>query len=241
MPPEIIEPPFEVDTVPILIDRRANNLTLENRGIELTARLPEFRPLRTRLDVLGAWTETRFEKDGLDFGTGFNEFQLNDNIRRAPFWEDPIREGERLLMQYRLVHHQPELGLAVTATVQHIAIERQENIAGTDTLAFAGFITRDGRLVRVPREERGDPEFEDLRVPRSGFLTPPEDLPADWFLSLQVSKTLPRDGRLTFFAFNALDRRGTFSETQPPATRLFPDLRFGVEASLPLVSLIEGL
>lgn len=240
VPPQIIEPAFDVDTVPILIDRPSNNLTLENRGIELTARLPEVRPLRTRLDVLGAWVETRFRKEGLDFGTELNEFQLDDRISRTPFWEDPVRKGERLLLQYRLVHHQPELGLAVTASIQHIAIERQENIAATDTLAFAGFMTRDGRLVRVPQEDRSNPEFADLRVPRSGFLSPSEDLPADWFLSIQISKTLPRNGRLTFFAFNALDRRGTFSETEPAAARFFSPVRFGVEASLHLVSLIRG-
>lgn len=233
--PEIIEPPFEVDTVPILIDQPSNNLRLESRGIELAVRLPELRPLRSRLDVLGAWVRTEFQKDGLDFGVGFREFQLDDRIPRTPFWEDPIRVGERLVFSYRLTHHQPALGLAVTATVEHIAIEREESIAATDTLAFAGFMTRDARIERVPRERRSDPEFEDLRKPRLGFFLPPEDLPPDWFMSLQISKTLPRGGRLSFFAFNALDRRGTFSRA-PRTIRFFGPLRFGAEATLPLRS-----
>lgn len=233
--PEIIEPAFAFDTVPILIDQPSNNLALENRGIEITARLPELRPLRTRLDVLGAWIRSEFAKDGLDFGVLFNDFQLNENISRVPFWEDPVRIGERLLFTYRLIHHQPALGLVVTATIEHIAIERNESIAGSDTLAFVGFMTREGRLVRVPRGERGNPEFEDIRQPRLAVILPPEDIPADWLLSVQISKTLPRGGRLSFFAFNALDKRGTFTEATQDV-RFFPSLRFGVEATIPLES-----
>lgn len=237
VPPEIIEPPFEVDTVPILIDRPGNNLTLESRGLELTAHLPELRPLRTRLDVLAAWVRTEFAKEGFDFGARFNEFQLDDRIPRTPFWDDPVRKGEQFLLSYRLIHHQPSLGLVITATIEHIAVESSESVAATDTLAFAGYMTRDGRLVRVPPEDRLNPEYEDLRRPRESVLFPVSEVPADWLVSVQLSKTLPRGGRLSFFAFNALDRRGTFSRF-PTAARFFPPVRFGVEATVPLGKLL---
>lgn len=233
IPPEIIEPPFQVDTVPVLIDRLANNLVLTSEGIELTASLPELRPIRTRLHVQGAWIRTEFFRKGLDFGALFSEFQLDERIPRAPFWEDPVRTGERAILTYRVIHHQPAVGLVVTATVQHIALERERNVAATDTLAFAGYITRDARLVRVPAEDRTAPEFEDLRQARLGTLTIPEVVPADWLLSLQVAKALPKGGRLSIFAFNALDRLGRI-DPSGITRRFFPFVRFGVEASLPL-------
>ncbi len=219
--------------MPVLIDRPSNNLVLETKGLELTASLPELRPLRTRLDIQGAWIRTEFFKEGLDFGAGFGEFQLDARDPRNPFWEDPVRVGERALFTYRAVHHQPALGLVVTATVEHFAFEKDREIAATDSLAFEGFITRDGRLVRVPPERRADPEFADLREPRAGIFVVSDRTPADWLLSLQITKTLPGDGRLSFFAFNTLDRLGAVAE-EGFSRRLFPFVRFGVEATLPL-------
>lgn len=230
VPPEIIEPPFATDTIPILLDRPANNLTLESEGLEATLDLPELRPLRTRLSVQGAWVRTEFFKEGLDFGRPFSDFQLDQNIPRAPFWEDPLRKGQLGLATYRLIHHQPELGLVITGTIQHTFKETEQNVAGTDTLSFEGYITRSGELVRVPPERRGDPEFEDLRVTRIGFFTDEFETPADWLASLQVSKTLPRGGRLSFYAFNVLDRRGRITSE---GVRNLSRLRFGLEVQMP--------
>jgi len=81
-------------------------------------------------------------------------------------------------------------------------------------------------------EERASPEYSDLRVPRTGTFVDLNETPPDWLMSLQVSKTLPRGGRLSFFAFNVLDRRG---RREPGVgIRVFPELEFGVEAMLPL-------
>lgn len=162
VPPEIIEPASYADTVPVLIHVPDNNLTLESKGFEGTLDLPEFRPIRTRLNVQASWIETRYFKKGIDFGQLFSEFQLSEHIPRSPYWEDPIGTGKLGLITYRLIHHQPALGLVITGTIQHTFKETERDIAATDTLAFAGYITRAGELVPVPPERRSDPEFEDL-------------------------------------------------------------------------------
>jgi outer membrane receptor protein involved in Fe transport len=234
VPPEIIEPASYADTVPVLIHVPDNNLTLESKGFEGTLDLPEFRPIRTKLNVQASWIETRYFKRGIDFGLLFSEFQLSEHIPRSPYWEDPIRTGKLGLITYRLIHHQPALGLVITGTIQHTFKETERDIAATDSLAFAGYITRNGELVPVPPERRGDPEFEDLRQTRSGVFQIEEyERPADWIASLQVSKTLPRGGRLSFYAFNVLDRPGRFSESGF-GSRVYPSLRFGLEVSLPV-------
>lgn len=240
MPPVLIEPAAAVDTVPILIQRPDNILELENRGLELTASLPELAPIHTRFEVQGAWIETEFRRAGLDFGTAslFTAFQLDEDRPRSPFWDPREGNGEQAIFTYRGIYHQPELGLVITGIVQHFAVERQRIEAATDTLAFAGYITRTGELVRVPPERRGDPEFSDLRRTRTGFLTEPSRVPADWFLSLRVAKTLPLDGRLTFYAFNALDREGK-SGGVGFGSRFFTPARFGLEARFPLRGLFR--
>jgi hypothetical protein len=116
--------------------------------------------------------------------------------------------------------------------------DRRYDIAATDTLAFEGYITRSGELVAVPPERRADPEFSDLRVPRLGFLTRPTEVAADWLMSVQVSKTLPLDGRLSFYGFNLLDRPGRIG-TGALSGRPLPAARFGLEASFPPRALVE--
>ena len=58
--------------------------------------------------------------------------------------------------------------------------------------------------------------------------------PPDWLFSLQVSKTLPLDGRLSFYAFNAFDRIGSYGgRTTVP--RFYSPVRFGLEVTMPLL------
>lgn len=237
-PPRIIEPPVATDSIPVLLDIPDNLLTLASRGLEITARLPELRALRTRLDVQGALIETRLVKEGLDFGTRFGDFQLDWRVPRAPFWESVTQTGVRGLLTYRVVHHQPDLGLVITGTLQHFARERTHNVAGTDRLAWTGYLTRGGSLVRVAEADRGRPEFADLRDPRTNVFASPEKVVPDWFLSMQMSLDLPYDGRLSFWAFNALDRPGRRGGDDL-SSRFLPSLRFGLEGALRLGWLLE--
>ncbi len=231
--PTILEPPIASDPTPVILDVPDNNLTLASRGLELTARLPQLRGLRTALEVQGALIETELSKDGLDFGTRFGSFQMDERVGRAPFWESVTQTGVRGLLTYRLVHHQPDLGLVITWTVQHFPYEKVENVAQTDTLAWAGYITRGGDMIRVPAADRVRPEFADLREPRTNVFTRPEQIAPDWFLSLQITLDLPFNGRLSLWAFNALDRPGARgNEDQSP--RFNRGLRFGLEGAFRL-------
>ena len=96
---------------------------------------------------------------------------------------------------------------------------------------------RSARLVPVPESERGNDEFRDLRVARAGTLDTPRTTPSDWLLSIQVSKTFPLDGRLSFWAFNALDRRGIFGDAET-RWRFYSRMRFGLELTLPVRGLL---
>jgi outer membrane receptor protein involved in Fe transport len=232
-PPAVIEPPFAMDTIPTLIDRPDNNVRLRSRGMEVTAILPEIAPLRLRIAIAGAWSISRLESADIEFTSAFAEFQLNERISRAPYWQGTVRTGDRILATTRLIHHQPNAGLVITGTLQTYLREVLRNEAGTDTLAFGGYLTRAGVVVPVPRDQRGLPQFADLRVPRSGVLIDPQRGPVDWLFSLQVTKTLPLDGRLSFYAFNAFDRIGSFGgRTTTPRT--FASTRFGLELTAPL-------
>jgi outer membrane receptor protein involved in Fe transport len=240
IPPEIIEPPSSADTVPIIVQRPANHLDVTNEGFELVATLPEIPLLRTRLQVLGSWVRTDWKAIGVHVGTAtrFSDFQMSQVQQRAPYWLDVLERGEKRLITYRLIHHQPALGLVVTATIQHNLKDFLDDVDSRDTLAFAGYVTRDARSVPVPEAERGLPEYQDLRVPRGGLIAP-QSTPPDWMLGLQVSKALPLEGELRFWAYNALDRVGRYAEAgeQP---RLYGRVQFGVELNLRPGAIVRG-
>jgi TonB dependent receptor-like, beta-barrel len=241
VPPDIIEPPAFSDTVPILLAVPDNIMTVTSRGFELQAVLPEIPRLRTRLYVTGQWIETRQYVDALYFGSAnrFGQFALSSTTPRTPYWGPVTEVGRRALLTYRVIHHQPALGLVLTAILQHNVFDYLEDVGPRDTLAFLGYVTRAGELVSVPESERGNPEFTDLRVPRSGTLAVALRTPADWMLSVQVSKTLPLDGRLSFWAFNALDREGTLP--QQGGFRLYSRMRFGLELMVPVRGLLPWI
>ncbi|MGI8496687.1 MAG: TonB-dependent receptor [Gemmatimonadaceae bacterium] len=236
-PPQIIEPASSVDTVPILIDQPANNIALASRGLELTLSTPVLPLVRTKVELQGAYISSEFTFHGLDVGVGtdFGSFQQGIT-RRLAYWDGFSRVGERALLTTRLVHHEPELGLIVTGTFQHTFHERMHDITTGDTLSFAGYLTRSGELVAVPAASRGDPQYADIRRARVGVLTNPDVRAPDWVFSLQVSKTLPLEGKLSFYAWNAFDRLGTFAGATL-AGRLYAPVRFGADVTIPFAAL----
>jgi outer membrane receptor protein involved in Fe transport len=236
-PPEIIEPPTRADTIPILIDRPSNAVEVLSHGVELTAMLPEIRPIRTRIQIQGAWTKTERFTDALYFGpySELTDFQLRKVKDRIPYWDALRENGWRALATYRVIHQEPDAGLVVSATIQHNILDRFKDIGGTDTLSFAGYLTRDGRLVEVPEAERTDPQYMDLRETRSGSLVQALSTPGDWMMSVQVSKTLPLEGHLSFWVYNLLDRAGTYGDANTYA-RLYPQMRF--ELTMPARGLV---
>lgn len=92
----------------------------------------------------------------------------------------------------------------------------------------------------MPPEARSLLEFQDLRQPRLNTLIQRTVIPADWLLSVQASLTLPLGGRLSFYAFNALDRKGKLGDVGR-LSRTYAPLRFGLEGALPVGPLARGL
>jgi hypothetical protein len=232
-PPSIIEPAISADTVPIIVDRRANNLTLHGSGAEATLTLPELPRIRTRIAIQGSLERSRLANDGVEFATTFGDFQLDEQRQRAPYWLGATRTGTLALLTTRLIHHEPAIGLVVTGTIQHTLRQTLQDEGAADTLGWAGYVTRAGTLTPVPPERRADAVYSDLRIARSGLLLQAQRGPVDWITSVQVSKSLPGSGRLSFYAFNALDKVGTYG-TREVATLLYPPRRFGLEVSMPV-------
>jgi hypothetical protein len=239
-PGRIVDPPIGADSTPIFLDHFVNGGELATRGVEFTVAFPEIPALRTRVEATGARLVTRFSTDDRDFGslTTLTAFATDSSIRRIAYFEGARQRAERSLVTWRVVHHQPDLGLVITAVAQQMLTDRRRNVLRRDSLAFEGYLTRSGSVVPVPVEQRTNPEYADLRRARPGISGGNTDLPSDWLLSLQVVKSLPGNGRLSFYVFNALDKLVTSSGG---GTRFFPTTRFGAELTLQTSPFLAGL
>jgi hypothetical protein len=239
-PGRIVEPPIVSDPVPVFLDRFVNGGRLRTRGTEVIASLPTIPALRTRLEITGAQLTTTFATDDRDFGniSATNDFQIDSTRRRLAFFEGRSNRARQAIITYRLVHHQPDLGLVITGTVQQRRGFERRVLGRTDSLSFEGYLTRTGELVRVPEADRLLPEYADLRRARAGQAALTNRQPDDWLISLQVVKSVGRDGRLSFYVFNALDKLATFGGGG--AVRALPSSRFGAELTLPLGGLLGG-
>ena len=218
----------------MLFQQPSNNVTLAERGVEVVLATPELPGLRTRVEVQGAWQRSRLRRVGIEVGSSFELFQLSPQVRRTAYWDGTTRIGERGIVTARLLHQLPSRGLALTSTVQHVLRDVQRDVAGTDTLSFAGYLTRDGRVVPIPPEDVYMSQYQDLRHHRSGYATDERRTRGDWLVTFQALKSLPRDLRLLVYAYNALDRRGMAYDAYGSRVRTFAPRRIGVQLTAPL-------
>ena len=226
----------------MFLDRYVNSGTMINRGLEFIVTFPVIPALRTRLEVSGATIETRFSTDDRDYGplTRLNDFQVDTAIKRVAYFDGASTRSERTIVTWRLVHHQPDLGFVITTTVQQRLNFENRVLSRNDSLAFVGYINRAGELTPVPEADKLQPQYADLRKLRpatTGSSTGSKQ-PNDWVMSLQVAKSLGRNGRLSFYVYNALDKFVTFGAGG--TARALPSTRFGAELTIPTAELFGG-
>ena len=239
-PGRIVDPPIAQEPVPVFLDRYVNSGTLANRGLEFIVALPVIPSLRTRLEVSGATMESRFSTDDRDYGplTRLNDFQVDTAVKRVAYYDGASSRQQQTIVTWRLVHHQPDLGFVITTTIQQRLNYEREVLSRTDSLSFVGYINRAGELVPVPDADKLQPQYADLRKLRPSVNGTRSTQPDDWVMSLQVAKSLGRNGRLSFYVFNALDKFVTFGAGG--TARALPSTRFGAELTIPTAELFGG-
>jgi len=239
-PGRIVDPPIGFDPVPVFLDRYVNGGALDSRGVEFVVSFPVIPALRTRVEASGAAITTHFATNDRDYGaiSRLNDFQVDTAIKRVAYFDGAATRSKRAILTWRVVHQQPDLGLVITTTIQQRIGDERRVLTRTDSLAFTGYILRDGTLVSVAESDKGRAEFADLRRLRPSTGASRSSQPNDWLMSLQVAKSLGRSGRLSFYIFNALDKFITYGSGG--SARALPSTRFGAELTLPTSDLFGG-
>lgn len=239
-PGRIVDPPISFDQIPIFIDRFNNGGTLGSRGMEATIAFPVIPQLRTRLEVSGAQITTDFTTNDRNYGpfSLLGAFQVDTSVKRVAYYEGVSSRAKRAIVTWRLVHHQPDLGLVITATVQQRLATSSQVLSTVDSVSFAGYLSRDGTLTAVPVASRNNPEFADLRRLRASVTSSRSQSPNDWLMSLQIAKSFAGNGRLSFYYYNLTDKFITISGGG--VIRALPTSRFGAEVTIPTATLFGG-
>lgn len=226
-PPVVSESSAPPDTLVRAYHALQATRDIDSWGIEFTADLPEWSTLRTSLHVTGGWTVTRFNDRAQDVDTGAL-FRTQPPPERIGVYQNHGTERDRLVTSLRFVHRVPEVGLVVSMLAQTLWWDREQRINTNDRPI--AYLTREGDYVPLSQEEAAAAKYDNLERMRSDSYYRTEDPPPLWLFNMRLSKSLPANLELSFFANNVFANRPLYERGRTTGlSRRNPPLFFGVE------------
>ncbi len=215
-----------------IYSRYANSGWTESKGIELSLRTVQIKPLNMQLQITGAYSFSKRKKNANTF-----EESPDTSIGQYPTYrvaQGPVdtligflypRSGswdERLILNYYLKYTLPPLGLWMTLRAEYTVLENYQ-VLDLPPLDYER-LTPTGKL---------DRDFK-AAVSRR---------PVKWLFNLNISKSLFAGAEVSFYVNNFLDEpaiwRHYSSLTQTSESIRNPDLFYGIEFSMSIDHLLK--
>lgn len=200
----IVDPnPVRVDTFFAAYDRPVNNRFIQNRGIEYSIDFPEWRALRTSINLTGAFIQTESFDDG-NFTDADRAYFSSQTPERIPIFASANRTiAQRLNSSFRLVHRIPAIRMVVSALWQTIWI--QNNRPQPLSEFPVAYINRRGENIRLSEEEAKLPIYQDLR--RVVAQPVSTQFPPLHLYNIRLTKEWSGGFSFSFYANNFLNQR----------------------------------
>ncbi|MBI5474760.1 MAG: TonB-dependent receptor, partial [Ignavibacteriae bacterium] len=212
--------------------RYGNSGSTESKGIELSLRTVQIKPLNMQMQITGSYTFSKRKKNAYEFAeaadTSIGRYATYRVVQgpvdtligflypRAGGWD------ERLILNYYLKYTLPPLGLWMTLRAEYTLLENYQEL-DLKPLDYAK-LTPTGQMQR---------DF-DAAVSRK---------PVKWLFNLNISKSLFAGAEVSFYVNNFLDEpaiwRHYSSLTQTSETIRNPDLFYGIEFSMSIDHLLK--
>lgn len=229
-------------------NRAANPTSAHKHGVEYAVDFGEFRPLRTSLNVSGAWlhVKRRRETPSLNYID-----LLYDYVGLMPAGSGSVRD--RVNTTFRLITHIPAVSMIFTTALQVVWMEAERsvyevaggdawhvmNYDGRDYLAVSplGYYDRDGAYVTWRDEMEADPVLRRM-VRRSQLYDYDRQVAPPWaMLNFRFTKEIGRFAELSFVANNFTNTSRYHTDPRSGTrTQLYPDAYFGVELKLKTIN-----
>ena len=227
--------------------RPGNTSASRKYGIEYGLDLGTFKPLRTSLNINGAWFHIRRTSEV----PSLNYVQSNyDHVGVMPAGNGTVRE--RVNTSFRFVTHIPAARMVFTTTLQAVWYESTRNIyedgdgnavytpfssGGSDFYAVdpIGYYSKDGSYTGWSAASRDDAVLQRMMY-RYYLVSFKKDVVEPWFmLNIRFTKEIGRIAELSFTANNVSNssryHTGRYIYTR---TQLYPDIYFGAELKIKL-------
>jgi len=226
-PPVISDEPTETERLVRAYHASQATRNVDSYGVEFAIDVPEISLLRTSLHLTGGWTTTRFNDQAQDVDTNAL-FRTQPPPERIGVYSNAGFERDRLVTSLRFVHRIPEVGFVVSFLAQGLWWDRERAFNSSERPI--AYITRDGEFNALTPEQAAQPEFDDLRRERSERFFRTEDPPPLWLFNMRLSKSLPANLQLSFFANNVFAHRPLYERSRSTGfSQRNPPLFFGVE------------
>lgn len=220
--------------------RPDNRTRSAKHGIEYSLDLGTFKPLRTSLNIDGAWFHIRRqnEKTRVDYRN-----ELYDYVGVLPAGSGTIQD--RVNTNFRFITHIPAVKMVFTTTVQVVWYESTRSIYqdgdGNDlfhvssdgryyNVSPVGFYDKNGKYNSWKPEYESNPEYQ-FMVDRNQLYAFSADNVHPWvMLNFRLTKELGRIAELSFMANNFLNlSKWHVNKHSLAKTQLYQDMYFGAE------------
>ena len=231
--------------------RPSNSGRSLKHGIEYTLTFPEFKPLRTSLNVTGAWFHIKRQ----DMDLGYANITYDNRVQTSSPYAVVLPAGSgsiktRFNSNFAFVTHIPELKMVFTTTLQVVWRETDQDIYedenGNTRYYLKSYSDKDYMVVtpvgyydlngNYSAWQPADADNGQLNIymGRAQPYSLLEDIITPWaMLNLRLTKELGRTGEISFTANNLTNsRRYRKNENSNAIYQVFPGMYFGAEVKL---------
>ncbi len=225
--------------------RPTNNSRSDKYGIEYAWDFGMFRPLRTSLNIDGAWFHIKRKSET----TSLNYInKLYDYVSVLPAGDGTIRD--RVSTNFRFITHIPEVKIIFTTTLQVVWHESARSIyeapdgapayhLSTDGTRYVvsplGFYDRQGKWTDWKRAFEDDPTYRLMSDQYLLYAFKTDNIEPWAMLNFRFTKELGQIAELSFMANNFLNiRKYHVNRHTESKSRMHPDSYFGAELKLKL-------
>lgn len=224
--------PYEARQVLDGYSQSSNGSKLDKQGVELQFTSARIRPLRTRINITGAWFRTTYTNSQPMFesvSTVVNNKAVSDYYVGLYDWNDG-RQNDRLNTNVTFDTQIPEWKLIFTTSVQCMWLIRTKTMwrNGTPTAYISA---EDGQLHDFTAESAEDMYLKQLIKTYNDASFEPFTVPMSMTINFKATKEIGRYLRLSFFANKILDYMPDYT-ANGRVIRRNASPYFGVEASV---------
>lgn len=196
-------------TYPVLsyYNAPANDLNVENSGVEFDLNLGRIDIIRTAFQLSGAWMLTNTWREGYEFYVDDGEAP-NKRLNVAIYDESGTKSyNERLSTTLRATHNIPQIGLVVTLSAQAVWQNADWRVYGNDSIPV-GYIDLTGNTNWFKKDQFSSAdalkqsEYGYMWQSRSYAYAIKETLNPYFTFNLNVTKEISDIMRVSFFANN---------------------------------------